>query len=103
MPTDTTFEMAQALRRSHCDRRDEPHHECVGVVTIKRGEVCLDCPLCGKGEDIPGWSGTLAVELRLVFDAAGINWDSLHMEAKLNAIRALRNTLKNSKLFQETP
>ena len=49
MITELSFEMAQTLRRSHCDRRGQ-EHECVGVVTIKRGEVCLDCPLCGKGD-----------------------------------------------------
>ena len=80
-----TFDIAQALRRSHCDRREQAH-ECVGEVTIKRGEICLNCPLCGKGEEIPGWSFEAAEKLRPIFAAAGINWDSLDFEAKRRAV-----------------
>lgn len=85
MSKDGLFEMAQALRRTHCDRQDA-EHECVGEVTIKRGEVCLSCTICGSGEHIPGWSSSISDLLREVFRAAGVEWDSLHMEAKLAAI-----------------
>ena len=42
------FFEAQNLRESHCADRGRDH-ECVGVVTIKKDVVCLDCPLCGSG------------------------------------------------------
>lgn len=84
------FDMAQALRRSHCDMRDRPEHECVGTVTIKRGEVCLSCPLCGTGEQIQDWDSAAAEQLKAVFRAAGLDWDALDMRAKCNAIRAFK-------------
>lgn len=84
----STFDIAQALRRSHCDRQDSAH-ECVGEVTIKRGEVCLSCPLCGKGEEIPGWSFQVAERCRAIFDAAGVKWDALDFEAKRRAVGML--------------
>ena len=46
---DTLFADAMALHRRYCDRRDTTH-ECVGRMSVRRGEVCLDCPLCGKGD-----------------------------------------------------
>ena len=84
---DGTFEMAQALRKSHCDRRGDESHECVGEMTIKRGEICLDCKLCGKGEDIPGWNHGAAAKLAAIFRAAGIEWDCLDLATKANAVR----------------
>lgn len=86
----TTFDIAQALRRSHCDRKGS-EHDCVGEVTIKRGEICLDCKLCGKGSEIPDWHGSIATALELVFEAAGISWQSLSIDAKLAAIKRARN------------
>ena len=91
------FEMAQALRRSHCDQKDDKSHECVGEVTIKRGEVCLDCKLCGKGGEIPGWNHFTAKLLEKCFEAAGINWGSLGMEARLAAVIAHRREMGQQK------
>lgn len=84
--SDALFEMAQTIRRSHCDRSGR-EHECVGVVTIKRGEVCLDCPLCGVASDIPGWFSSRAEKVQAIFEAAGISWSSLDMQAKLMSVR----------------
>jgi len=81
------FEMAQLIRESHCDRKGDEGHTCVGSVTIKRGEVCLDCPLCGKGEQRPGWSTFIANRLDMIFHAAGIKWDCLALDVQLAAIR----------------
>ena len=89
MSSDFTFEMAQALRRSHCDRSDQPH-ECIGTVTIKRGEVMLDCSLCGHGSDCPAWDSGVADTLSAIFRSAGIEWRSLDHEAKLAAIAAYK-------------
>lgn len=80
------YEMAQLLRRSHCDKSGDKGHECVGTVTIKRGEVCLDCPLCGKGEDTPGWNSFIANRLDMILHAAGLQWSSLSVEAQVRAI-----------------
>lgn len=86
---DAQYEMAMALRKSHCDR-DGKEHECVGEVTIKRGEVCLNCPLCGTGEHIDGWDALAARQLENVFHAAGIDWNSLTLDRRVDAIRALK-------------
>ena len=75
---DQTFEIAQALRRSHCDKRGA-EHECVGQVTIKRGEICLDCPLCGKGESYPVWDAAIAMELELAFKATWVYLKSFNI------------------------
>lgn len=91
--SDQAFEIAQALRRSHCDRKEQAH-ECVGEVTIKRGMVCLDCKLCGKGEEIPGWNGAAATSLRLIFAAAGIEWASFDIETKVRVISEFREHTK---------
>lgn len=80
-----TFAIAQAIRDSHCDRKGADH-QCVGEVTIKRGEVCLNCPLCGKGEQIPHWNDRHAKALRRIFDAAGIDWRCLEFEAQRRAV-----------------
>lgn len=84
---DPSFAIAQALRESHCDRKGE-EHSCVGTVTIKRGEMCLNCPLCGSDEGPPlGWSSATAAALRCIFSTAGINWDSLDIQAQASAVR----------------
>ncbi len=80
------FEMAQALRRSHCDRKGG-EHECVGEMTIKRGTVCLNCPLCGPAEHIPGWDSRINDLLAGVFKQAGIDWNCLTLEDRVRAIQ----------------
>jgi hypothetical protein len=87
--TDFDYEMAMALRRSHCDRKGN-EHECVGTVTIKRGCVALDCQLCGSAESIPGYDNRIADKLRVIFDAGGMDWESLAMDVRVRAIRAYR-------------
>ena len=87
MSDETNFEMAQLLRKSHCDKKED-NHECVGEMTVKRGEICLSCSLCGKGEYTPGWSAFIANKLDIIFSAAGFKWDSLTVEAKVAAIKA---------------
>ena len=86
---DTAFEMAQALRKTHCDRKGH-EHECVGELTVKRGEVCLNCQLCGEAEVSPGWNAQSAIELAAIFRAAGVHWESLSLDAQLAAIRSYK-------------
>lgn len=89
---DASFEMAQAFRRSHCDRKGR-EHECVGEVTIKRGHVCLNCPVCGPGDlNEPDWDFKVAGLLDGVFNAAGISWSSLSYERQLDAIKTFKKS-----------
>ena len=37
---------AEALRQSHCERKEQPH-KCVGVVKISQQGMALDCRICG--------------------------------------------------------
>lgn len=102
MPDTFQFDMAQMLRQSHCDRKDRPH-DCVGTTTISKGKVCLDCPLCGKGEEIPDWSYRLNILLGPVFTAAGINWDSLGTDAKCAAFKAYRRATESPEYKAVSP
>jgi len=79
---------AMALHRRYCDRQDRPH-ECVGQATIKRGEVCLDCPLCGKGEHYP-WRPQLVKHAENVLAAAGLQFHTLNRESQSAVLFALQ-------------
>jgi hypothetical protein len=49
--TDAELALHEALRRSHCDHRNnnDPKHKCVGITVIAPNEVRLSCVLCGNG------------------------------------------------------
>ena len=40
----------------HCDRKNEPGHKagdgCRGAITIRRGSITLQCPLCGDARKV---------------------------------------------------
>ena len=81
---------AMRLHQRYCHRQDRPH-ECVGQATIKRGEVCLDCPLCGKGEHHP-WRPQLVRHAEDILAAAGMQWHTLNRESQwvvLNTLQAV--------------
>ena len=87
---DDLYKDAMNLHRRYCDRQDRPH-ECVGQATIKRGEVCLDCPLCGKGEHHP-WKPQFVQHAEDVLAAAGVQFHSLNRESQsavLNTLQAI--------------
>lgn len=93
---DPEFEMAQLLRKSHCDRKSEGGaHDCVGEMTVKRGQIDLSCQLCGKGDCIPGWSTINSLRVESIFRAAGVSWGSLNIEAQVAAIRAYEKSKTN--------
>ena len=75
-----THDMAMTLHKLYCDRGGEGH-ECVGRCTITANGVKLECALCGKGDDLP-MEGRILDKLRRVFQAAGINFDSLSYDAQ---------------------
>lgn len=79
------FAVAQSLRESHCDRKGQDH-QCVGEMTVKRGIVCLNCPLCGSGEQIPNWNSEHAKACERIFHEAGVEWQCLDFEAQRKAV-----------------
>jgi len=83
-----TFKRAVALHGDYCGKKHIPNHKCVGEITIKRGEVCLDCPLCGKGEEMP-WNASLAMKAEKILDSAGIDWSGLSRERQTEVIRQM--------------
>lgn len=84
------FEDAMALHARYCDRKDRPH-QCVGQATIKRGEVCLDCPLCGKGDHVPLWKAWLVEHAEKILEAAGVQFHMLNREAQTAVLEALKS------------
>jgi hypothetical protein len=45
-------ELYRRILSIHCDRKAEPDHECRGAVTIRRGSITLQCPLCGDARKV---------------------------------------------------
>jgi len=88
---DTLFADAMALHRRYCDRRDTTH-ECVGQATLKRGQVCLDCPLCGKGEHHE-WKPLLVHVAEGILAAAGVNFRSLNRECQVAVLDKLEQQI----------
>jgi len=85
------FQAAMALHKRYCDRMDSPH-TCVGQATLKRGEVCLDCPLCGKGEHHP-WQPRLVNRAEDILAAAGLNFRSLNRECQVAVLDKLEQII----------
>lgn len=44
-------ELFRTIHGAHCARRHESH-ECSGSLTINRGGVTLNCPLCGDARNV---------------------------------------------------
>lgn len=91
---DTLFADAMALHRRYCDRRDTTH-ECVGQMSVRRGEVCLDCPLCGKGDHYP-WRPRLVHGAEDILAAAGLNFRSLNRESQTAVLHKLEQIIKDA-------
>ena len=83
-----TFKRAVALHGDYCGKKHIPNHKCAGEITIKRGEVCLDCPLCGKGEEMP-WNASLAQKAEKIVDSAGVDWSGLSRDRQTEVIRQM--------------
>lgn len=79
-------EEAQALRRSHCAKEDR-NHDCVGVCTISRAGIQLDCKLCGDlNHEYEQPADQASVRAEAVVEAVGLKWDNLTDEAKAKAV-----------------
>jgi hypothetical protein len=88
------FDDAMALHRRFCDRKDRPH-SCVGQATLKRGEICLDCRLCGKGEHHP-WRPQLVQQAEDILAAAGLNFHMLHREGQSAVLDKLQQVIRSA-------
>lgn len=92
---DDQFQAAMSLHSQYCDRKDRPH-QCMGQMTIRRGEVLLDCALCGKGEHHP-WRPQLVQAAEDLLATAGLNFHMLNMEgqsAVLNKLNVILRTYR---------
>ena len=88
------FQAAMALHKRYCERRDTMH-ECVGQMSVKRGEVCLDCPLCGNGEHHP-WRPSLVHQAESIFAAAGVRFQSLNVECQTAVLDRLEQIIRGA-------
>jgi hypothetical protein len=92
----TLDELAQGLRKAHCSRDGDELHECVGICTITRTGVQLDCKLCGNDSQLIAPS-VLLIETTIakrVLAAVGLEWHALTPERKRAAVDAVRKTLE---------
>ena len=90
---DDLFDAAMALHQRYCDRTHNKPHSCMGQVTLKRGEVCLDCPLCGKGDHHP-WRPQLVQQAEELLAAAGLNFSMLHREGQAAVLNKLQQIIR---------
>lgn len=87
-------EVLQAIRRSHCDRKNQDH-KCIGTVSITPSGIELACDLCGKGGDDDALPDRCdgAERLRAILRAAGLDYDKLAPKVQLAALKELRSDL----------
>lgn len=86
---DDLNERSQQLRREHCARANRAH-ECLGSCLIDRGGIHLSCELCGD-QNIEHEEPEAIAEVRAkaVVEAAGLKWDNLTEDARIEAKRAI--------------
>jgi hypothetical protein len=88
------FQAAMSLHKRYCDRKDSPH-SCVGQAKLNRGEACLDCPLCGRGEQYP-WQPRLVNRAEDILAAAGLNFRSLNRECQVAVLDKLEQVIRGA-------
>lgn len=79
---------AQTLRRAHCshEKAGDPEHICVGICTIKRDGVFLDCTACGSGSEPLAPQDYENTATKAIMEAAGIRWSALTPESQRAAV-----------------
>jgi len=92
-PDQTLFADAMALHQRYCNRPNNTH-QCPGQTTIRRGEVCLECPLCGPATHHP-WNPQQVLLATDVLNAAGIRWDALNRENQSAVLQLLDERSKS--------
>ena len=94
--SDELFTDAMSVHSRYCDRQEkEKEHACVGQATLTRGEVCLDCPLCGHGEHHP-WRPQLVAQAEKVLEAAGLQFSSLNREVQTKVLNELNGIVRSA-------
>ena len=88
------FRDAMALHKRYCERNGTSH-ECVGQMSVRRGEVCLDCPLCGKGDHYP-WRPQLVERAKDILAAAGMSFATLNRESQTAVLDKLEQIIKEA-------
>ena len=88
--------LLQAVRESHCDRKDRKH-ACAGVITISPQGYKLDCNLCG-GLDYKTepWSNQESDGLEIVkavLRTIGLDWSALSADIQLELIKTVSKML----------
>lgn len=85
-----TISIEQSVRMSHCSNRGK-EHACIGVCTISREGIELNCTLCGSDSK---WrvktQGHTYDRAKRILDAAGIGMDGLNIEAQERVIREIQ-------------
>lgn len=83
----------QAIRISHCSNKGK-EHACVGVCTITKDGVNLDCSLCGK-DNLPWYQTSEWLESRAIaiLVAAGLDFFKLETGVKVAVVREIAKDL----------
>lgn len=90
--SDDLYTEAMALHKKYCDRKDK-QHSCVGVATIRNGEVDLSCSLCGHGTDCPAkWQ--MRPHAQALFAAAGVDLSKFNAETQRNVCNLFAKIVK---------
>lgn len=83
---------AELFRQSHCDRQDR-QHQCIGVISIDRNGMDLNCQLCGHGDHNLEDVQILVQDAIDLLRTAGFNYhdlDQQHKRAFLKEVLALK-------------
>lgn len=72
---------AEEFRQSHCDRKGQ-EHQCVGVATIERQGLSLDCRICGSRTETLENIQAIMDASKAVCSAAGVSFLSLPPEKR---------------------
>lgn len=100
----SAFEVEQALRRSHCDRK-ENRHACAGTLSVTPTGIVLSCPLCGTGDGEALYGlGQPVVVSEKARDLAqrfartlGVDWTALSSDTQYRAARLAHETLSEAR------
>lgn len=81
-------ELAEAMRQSHCDRKTQAH-KCVGVMTVSRGQLCLNCELCGDDRHTLENTSALVREAKELCIIMGVDYDALEWQKRRELLLAI--------------
>ena len=81
-------EMAEAMRQSHCIRKTQSH-KCVGVMTVSRGRLNLDCELCGQDSHCLENTNALVQEAKELCQILGVDYDKLAWDKRRELLIAV--------------